>query len=112
MLGNNGARVSKTKTAEVLPQILTGAVCKQLKTCGKVNCRCARGGQKHVQYCRFYRANGRLKKQYVKFADLETVRAACAAHRAQRREQAAANGAWRFLLAQLKAYERMYERSE
>jgi hypothetical protein len=81
MLGDDGARVSKTKTAEVLPQILAGAVCKQLKVCGKANCRCVRAGQKHVQYCRFYRENGRLKKQYIRTSDLESVRAACQSHK-------------------------------
>ncbi len=97
----------KTKSTETLPQSLSGAVCKQWKKCGKSNCRCAKGGQKHVQYCRFYRENGRLKQQYVKAKDLETVRAACAAHRQERQKRQAAKTEWQALFARLKQYERM-----
>lgn len=97
----------KINNSKTLEQILPGAVCKQWRKCGKSNCRCARGGQKHVQYCRFYRENGRLKQQYVKAKDLETVRAACAAHRQERQKRQAAQTEWRALFAMLKQYERL-----
>ena len=98
----------KTESAETLPQILPGAVCRQLKTCGKANCRCVRGGQKHVQYCRFYRENGRLRKQYVRVSDLERVRAACAAHRQLRAELSAGRAEYRSVLACARAMLRSF----
>ena len=89
----------KTESAEMLPQIMAGSVCKQLKTCGKTNCRCMRTGQKHVHYYRFYRENGRLRKQYVRSADLERVRAACAAHKQMRAKLRAGRAEYKRVLA-------------
>lgn len=62
-----------------LPKIeaLPGAVCAQRVRCGKPNCRCARL-ELHTAYYRFWREGGRLRKAYVRVADVERVRAACA----------------------------------
>ena len=93
----------KTESAETLPKILVGAVCKQLKTCGKANCRCVRNGQKHVYYYRFYRENGRLRKQYVRVSDLERVRAACTAHKELQAGLRAEYGEYKDFLARVRA---------
>src|SRR5437763_15307306 len=66
--------------AEVEP--LPGSVCLQRVRCGKPNCRCARGGR-HAAYYRFWREGGRLRKAYVRRADVESTRAACEAWRAR-----------------------------
>ncbi len=42
-----------------------GAICGQWKRCGRPNCRCARGELHGPYYYRFYREDGRLKKQYL-----------------------------------------------
>lgn len=56
-----------------------GTVHAQRVTCGKPNCKCARG-ERHVAFYRFWRdAGGRLRKAYVRRADVEAVRAACEA---------------------------------
>ena len=85
----------ETESAETSPKILPGAVCRQLKTCGKANCRCARAGQKHVHDYRFYREAGRLRKRYVRVSDLESVRAACAAHKKLRAQLSASRAEYR-----------------
>jgi hypothetical protein len=73
---------------EPLPKMLDGAVCRQWVRCGRPNCRCARG-QLHGPYSyHFARENGRLRKRYVRQAEVEGVRAACQARQRQRRELA------------------------
>jgi hypothetical protein len=61
---------------ESLPKTLPGVVCRQMVKCGKPNCRCARGIL-HQTYYRFWREQGKLKKTYVRCADLEATREAC-----------------------------------
>ncbi len=65
---------------ETLPNIpaeLPGVVCAQ---------SVRRGNKSHVYHARFWREDGRLRKQYVRKADVEAVRAACAARQAAERE--------------------------
>jgi hypothetical protein len=86
------------ETPEPLPKTLPGAVCAQRVRCGKAGCRCARG-QGHLAYYRFWREGGRLRKCYVRRADLAAVRGACEARRRERRELAEAWQQWRKLVA-------------
>jgi hypothetical protein len=58
--------------------------------CGKPGCRCA-DGQGHLAYYRFWREGGRLRKCYVRRADLAAVQAAC---EARQRERGALTEAW------------------
>ena len=61
--------------------MLPGAVCVQWRRCGKPTCRCAREGEPpHGPYfVRCYRySGGRQVRRYVKPADVEATRAACA----------------------------------
>lgn len=57
-----------------------GTIHEQRVRCGKANCRCARG-EPHRAFYRFWREDGRLRKAYVRRADLEAERAACLAWR-------------------------------
>jgi hypothetical protein len=87
-----------TKTPEPLPKTLPGVVCTQRVRCGKPGCHCAHG-QGHIAYYRFWRESGRLRKCYVRRADLESVRAACAARQRAQRQHAEAWQEWRQLVA-------------
>lgn len=73
------------KTAKTLPKILPGAVCAQWVKCGKPNCKCAHGELHGPYYYRFWRENGRLRKEYIPLAQVETVRAACEEWRQRKR---------------------------
>lgn len=85
-----------TKTPEPLPKTLPGVVCAQRVRCGKPGCRCA-DGQGHLAFYRFWREGGRLRKRYVRRADLAAVRAACEARQRERRELAEGWQQWREL---------------
>jgi hypothetical protein len=66
-------------SSKTIPDKLPGTVGKQWVKCGKPNCRCTRGELHGPYWYRFWRdKSGRTHKQYVKEADLETVRTACA----------------------------------
>ena len=91
-------RHSTNKTRQPLPKTLPGVVCAQRVRCGKTVCRCA-SGQGHLAYYRFWREDGRLRKQYVRRTDLASVRAACEARQRERREHAEAWQQWRNLVA-------------
>jgi len=73
----------KPKPAKALPKIapLPGSVCPQFRRCGKPNCHCASGELHGAYFYRFWRENGKLKKEYVPRAEVERVRSACASYR-------------------------------
>jgi hypothetical protein len=73
---------------KALPKTLPGVVCQQWVRCGRPGCRCARGHLHGPYYYYFSRVNGRLRKRYLRPADLELVRAAGQARQEQRRELA------------------------
>jgi len=61
-----------------IPAELPGVVCVQYVT---------RGKKRHAYHARFWRERGRLRKQYIRKCDVETVRAACEARRERERER-------------------------
>ena len=75
-----------TKTSQTLPKILPGTVHEQWVRCGKRGCRCQKGKLHGPYYAHFYRAGGRLRKRYLKQADVEQVRAQCQQRREDRLE--------------------------
>src|SRR5205814_692485 len=81
------SRVPRAKSGGLFPKIrpLPGSQHAELKRCGKTACRCARGGDElHGPYFyRRWRQRGRLKRQYVRPADLERMRTALALWREQ-----------------------------
>ncbi len=97
----------KREARKTLPK--TGSVCMQWVRCGRPNCRCARGELHGPYYYRFWREDGRLRKAYIKQADLAAVRAACEAERqflrAGRLAHALGQQDWRRLIALLREVE-------
>jgi hypothetical protein len=74
----------KTKSGEKLPKILPAAICAQLVRCGKVGCKCARGLLHGPYFYCFWREGGKVKKSYIKKADVDRVRDLCQASRLTR----------------------------
>jgi hypothetical protein len=75
----------RTNPEKTLPKMLAGSVCAQWVRCGRPNCHCARGRLHGPYHYRFFRHRGRLRKRYVKPADIGDVRAGCEARREARR---------------------------
>src|SRR5687768_9166578 len=67
----------KTKTQKVLPKTMPGTVHTQFVKCGKSNCRCASGELHGAYYYHFVRVGGRLRKRYLKAAEVEQIQIAC-----------------------------------
>jgi hypothetical protein len=101
--------MTKMKIAETLPKMLPGVVCAQMVRCGKPNCKCSQGELHGPYYFRFWRDGGRLRKQYVRAADVAATQAACEGRRNEQRAVRASRkrGAdeLRSLLSQLKQCE-------
>jgi hypothetical protein len=103
----SGLEVSrlKTKSSEKLPKMLPAAVCAQYVRCGKSGCKCASGllhGPYH--YC-FWREGGKLKKAYVRKADVAEVRSICQADRLSRQVLKIDFDLWRSLQLELREVE-------
>lgn len=69
----------KNKSESLLPKIMPGTVQKQLKRCGKANCKCRTRDELHISFYHFYRINGRLVKRYLRRDKVAEMRAACLA---------------------------------
>lgn len=66
---------------KTIPNKLPGTVLPQYVRCGKSGCKCARGELHGPYWYRFWHQDGyKLRKEYVRKADLEAVRAACRAY--------------------------------
>ena len=59
-----------TEIPDPLPKTLPGVVRPQWVRCGRPGCRCARGRPHGPYFYRFWREGGRLRKAYVRPADL------------------------------------------
>lgn len=71
---------SKIKTADLLGKISAGTVHRQLKKCGKSNCKCARG-ERHLSFYHFVRVDGKLKVRYLRKSEVAKVRLICLSRR-------------------------------
>src|SRR5450756_1572888 len=70
-----------------VPDKLPGAVCAQYVRCGTPGCKCARGELHGPYFSRFWRdGDGKLRKEYVRGADVKAARAAFAAWRTEERK--------------------------
>jgi hypothetical protein len=100
----------KNKTENLLPKMMPGTVCRQMIRCGKPNCKCARGQLHGAYYYHFVRVGGRLRKRYLKLDEVEAVKAACHARRADERarrsETRQAHQSVRELIARLRQIQR------
>ena len=73
---------SSPDTASVLPlHPLEGEVCIQFIRCGKTGCRCQAGHLHGPYHYRIWREGTHVRKVYVKAVEMESVKAACEAHR-------------------------------
>ena len=97
---------TETESVETLPKTLPGVVCAQWRKCGNADCRCARGDLHGPYFARFWRQGGRLRKAYVRKADVEDVRERCQARRQARTECLAAMQQIREITSFLKDMER------
>ena len=82
--------------AKPIPATLPGTVVAQYRRCGNRGCHCYRGELHGPYWYRFWRdENKRVRSEYVRLADLEAVRAACAARQEEERKtrQTLADGA-------------------
>jgi len=68
-------------TSALPPHPLEGEVCIQFIRCGKAGCRCQAGHLHGPYHYRIWREGTHVRKVYVKAVELESVRAACEAHR-------------------------------
>ena len=72
---------------KAIPDKLPGTVLPQYVRCGTRGCHCARGELHGPYWYHFWHEDGyKLRKQYVRKADLEAVRAACAAYQEENRQ--------------------------
>ena len=90
---------------KTLPKMLPGTVHAQWFRCGKPACRCARGELHGPYYFRFWRESGKLRKVYVRPAELDEIRARCQARRQARAAVAAGWAQWRALAGQVREAE-------
>ncbi|HEY3331839.1 MAG TPA: DUF6788 family protein [Capsulimonadaceae bacterium] len=60
---------------------LKGEVCTQYTRCGKTGCRCRTGQLHGPYYYRIWREGAKVRKIYVREADVDRVREACATYR-------------------------------
>ena len=109
MLGQaDAAHAVQTESGEALPK--TGALCAQWKRCGRTSCRCARGEPHGPYFALFWRERGRLRKRYIRLANVEAVRADLWAQAEQRWLRRLAKKEWRRVWREQTASLREYER--
>ena len=99
-------QLTQNKLPDPLPKILPGTVHEQWVRCGRSNCRCALGQLHGPYFYRFWREDGRLRKQYVKPDAVNAVQKCCQNRQQPREEVSAALGLWRELLERIKEVER------
>ena len=98
------------KVGESLHKIVTTpayrfAVCAQYVKCGKPNCKCALGQPHGPYFAAFWKENGRIRKRYIRLADVEQMRELSKQPRLLLREIAENDAR----LRQLKAFVREHE---
>lgn len=79
MQDNSAMPVSLPPAPLLMP--LEGEVCAQLIRCGKSGCRCQLGQLHGPYHYRVWHDGAYVRKVYVKAGELESVRAACEAHK-------------------------------
>jgi hypothetical protein len=95
----------KTKSENLLPKILPAAVCPQFVRCGKPDCRCISGKLHGPYFYCFWREDGKLKKAYIRKADVDRVRDLCQAERRTRQMLNIDFDLWRSLQLELREVE-------
>lgn len=90
---------------------MPGAVCAQMIRCGKLSCKCARGELHGPYFYRFVWERGKQRKRYVRRAEVQQIRAACAAYKNEarlcRKQQKTDKLSCRALLADIAEWEKL-----
>ena len=73
-----------SESARTLPKMMKGSVHAQWVKCGKPGCKCAHGELHGPYFYLFWREQGRLRKAYIRTADLPHVLAAIHNYRLER----------------------------
>jgi hypothetical protein len=94
------------ESPETLPKTMPGVVCVQWVRCGRSNCHCGRGTPHGPYHYRFWRERGRLRKSYVRPADLAQTIARCQARRQMQQELKAGWETWRQMVILVREAER------
>lgn len=100
------------KLGESLPKTAAApayrfAVCAQYVKCGKPNCRCASGQPHGPYYAAFWKENGRIRKRYIRLADVEQMRELSEQPRQLLRDISKCDGYVRELRALVRDYEKL-----
>lgn len=82
-------------------EMLQGYITSEMKTCGKPNCKCARGELHGPYYYLRGRFDGEHWRQYVSKKDLPDVTRRCEAYRQFQAELAAGRAKHRAVMAQM-----------
>jgi hypothetical protein len=100
-------RELEKKLEKTLPKIepLRGTLCRQMKRCGRSNCKCAKGELHGPYYYLFWIEIGRLRKAYIRKADVDRVRNLCQAKRRNQQALEASFDLWRNLQSELREVE-------
>jgi hypothetical protein len=103
----------RNNSSNALPKttddLLLGTVLSEYKRCGKPNCKCQRGELHGPYYYRFYRVDGRLRREYVSKVRLPSVRQQIRAYRTFQGEIRAGNALRKRAMKLLKEYEHLWK---
>jgi hypothetical protein len=78
-----------------------GHVQRRRVRCGKPNCRCARG-QFHVAHYHVWKSDGVRYQRYIRRADVDAMRQACAEHRTLQAELLAGRESYKDMLRRVR----------
>jgi hypothetical protein len=115
MLGveKTSASLPKSNSAKALPKnsfdSLPGSVISEFKKCGKPNCKCQRGDLHGPYYYRFYRVEGKLRREYVRKERLRAVQSQIQEFRTFNQSIKAGNALRKRAMKLLKEYERLWK---
>jgi hypothetical protein len=79
-----------------------GRFTRLMRVAGKPNCKCARGDLHGPYYHRYYRIGDRVGKEYIRLAELDSVRSACDRHSELQSEIRANNQHFKTLMSSFK----------
>lgn len=95
MLHTEQSITSENNQQRIIPKLLPGGVYEHFVLC-------RRTGVRYRYFRRQWYEGGKLRKEYVRFNELEAVRAACAEHRRVGSEERAAWSVFRQALRELR----------
>ncbi|MCA1626350.1 MAG: hypothetical protein LC742_00050 [Acidobacteria bacterium] len=104
--------MSKTKSvnpATKISDLQPGHIQQRRVRCGKSNCRCA-SGELHTAYYHVWHDDGRRFQRYVRRSQLDSLHAACQAHRALQAQLRAGRAEYQRTLARARELFHVFSR--